>query len=137
VVFGLVDLRTQNSYLFKYEPCVTNIMTGIFFTVSLFGKSSIIQDLREKNPDAAPMTPERVVFFRWLTVVWVLYFFAKAGAYGWMASRMEFESALVLRMLFGSASFYVMLFGSIYGSPKVFAFMQERGWLGTPNLSRE
>lgn len=125
LLFGAVDLYSQQSFMFKYEACVSNIFTGLFFGASLFSEKTVIQEFREKRGDQRPVTRDRVAYFKILTIVWVIYFFAKAGAYFWMASQMSLEQGLVLRTILGSTSFYAMLFISIVGSKKIFPLMKK------------
>lgn len=132
LLFGAVDLYSQQSFLFKYEACVTNIFTGLFFAASLFSEKTVIQEFREKNGNPAPASRDRIAYFKILTIVWVLYFFAKAGAYYWMASSMSLEEGFLIRTILGSASFYALLFISIVGSKKIFPLMKQWGLLPKP-----
>lgn len=125
LIFGAVDLYSRQSFLFKYEACVTNIFTGIFFGASLFSNKTVIQEFREKSGNVKPLTRDRVAYFKILTLVWTAYFFLKAGAYYWMASTMSLEQGLLLRTILGSASFYALLFISIVGSKRIFPWMKK------------
>ena len=129
LVFGAVDLYAQHSFLFKYESTVTNIFMGVFFGSSIFSNRTVIQEYYQSTKDPKPMTPDRVAYFRLLTMAWVLYFFAKAGAYFWVASNFSLEQGLVIRALLGSASLYAMLFLSIVGSKKLFPVLKKWGVL--------
>lgn len=129
LVFGAVDLYSQQSFLFRYEPCVTNIFTGTFFGASLFSNKTVIQEFREKSGDAKPMTRDRVAYFKLVTLVWTAYFFAKASAYCWMASNMSLEQGMILRTVLGTASFYALLFVSIVGSRRIFPWMKRMNLL--------
>ncbi len=125
LIFGLVDLYAQHSFLFKYESVVTNLMTGMFFAATLFAQKSILQEYYEKSGNPKPMTPDRVAYFRLLTIAWVAYFFIKAGAYLWIARRYSLERAMVIRSIAGSGSLYAMLFISIVGSRKIFPLLKK------------
>ncbi|MFL5815715.1 MAG: septation protein IspZ [Bdellovibrionia bacterium] len=125
LIFGAVDLYSQQTFMFKYEACVSNVFTGLFFGASLLSEKTVLQEFREKSGNHGPVTQDRVAYFKILTAIWVIYFFAKAGAYYWMASHMSLEQGLMLRTILGSASFYAMLFISIFGSKKIFPLMKK------------
>lgn len=125
LTFGGVDLCFQQSFLFKYEASMTNLLVGLFFGASLFSEKTIIQEFYENTDNTKPTTRDRVVYFKFLTTVWVTYFFVKACAYYWMSSRVSMKQGLVLRAIIGSASFYAMLFVSILGSKTIFPWMKK------------
>jgi hypothetical protein len=56
------------------------------------------------------MTRNRVPYFKILTAVWAVYFYLKASAYFWMASKMSLEQGLFI---------------SIVGSKKTFPLMKK------------
>lgn len=125
LIFGAVDLYAQDSFLFKYESCVTNIITGLFFASSLWRTKPILQDFYEKTPNAKEITPERAVYFRFITKIWVGYFFVKAAAYFWVAQNYTIEQGLVIRTILGSGSFYLMLFLSTAGAKKIIPYLKK------------
>src|SRR5262249_24748539 len=59
-IFGIVDHSAQQSFLFKYESSVSNLITGIFFGLTLFSERTIMQEYYERNANALPMTLSRV-----------------------------------------------------------------------------
>jgi len=124
LIFGLFDLYAEQSVLFKYEAAVTNFLTAGVFAVSLFAERSMIQDFYEKQPNARPVTAAKLIYFRWLTMVWVAYFLLKVGAYIWLAQEYSLEQGLLIRTVVGSATFYALLALSIFGSPKIFPLLQ-------------
>jgi intracellular septation protein A len=127
LIFGVIDLYAQQSFLFKYEASVSNIFTAMFFAYSLIANKSILQEFYEKRSDAKAMTSELAIYFRLLTSVWVIYFLLKATAYFWIARNYSLEQGLLIRTILGSGSFYVMLFVSILGSKKIFPFLLKTG----------
>lgn len=128
-VFGAFDLYADNSFLFKYEAVVTNLLTAGVFVASLSSEKSIIQDFYEKQPNAKPMTPVKLVYFRFLTFVWISYFVLKSGIYLWLANQYSLEQGILIRVLIGSVSFYGLLFISIFGSKRLVPVMQRYKWL--------
>ncbi len=130
LVFGVVDLCLTNSFLFKYEPSVTNAITGLFFGATIFSDKPLIQEFYEKRkaPDK-PITPEQVLFFRLFTALWVVYFFAKAAFYYWVSRRYSIEKAMVIRGLAGNISLCVLLFGSFAFGRRLFGVAKKLGLL--------
>jgi len=118
LLFGTVDLYFHGPFLFRYEPVLSNIVTGIFFGLTLRGEKSIIQEFAERRAEAngtvVPIKPDTVFYFRVCSVVWTAYFFLKAGFYTWVASRYELERAMEIRVVVGNATFYPLLFVSIF-----------------------
>jgi intracellular septation protein A len=109
LVFGCVDLMSKTAWLFKYEACITNLVTAGFFGASLRGEGSLLEDFYAEQPNAQPLTLELRAFLRALTVLWTLYFLAKVPFYFWLVRRYEFEKAMVLRGIIGNVSLYALL----------------------------
>jgi intracellular septation protein A len=129
LVFGAVDLYADQSFLFKYEACVTNLLTAGVFVSSLWSERSIIHDFYEKQTDAKPVSSAMMIYFRWVTLVWVAYFVLKAGAYFWIADHYSLEQGLLIRVILGTASFYALLAISILGGRPIFKALQSKGLL--------
>ncbi|MGZ3711162.1 MAG: septation protein IspZ [Bdellovibrionota bacterium] len=128
ILFGLVDLYAQQSFLFKYEASATNVLTGVFFGASLFSSKCLLQEFYEQRKDAKAVTPDLAGYFRLLTLIWVLYFWLKAAVYFWIAGRFSLEQGLLVRTVLGSGSFYLMLGISIFGSRKIFPLLKKWGF---------
>lgn len=115
ILFGTIDLYLQRNALFRYEPVATNFLVGAFFLSTLFFGKALIQEMAEKQGRAiGPLDPDKVFYFRFLTVVWSVYFWAKAGAYFWIARHYSMEQLTLVRILAGSASMYALLVASIF-----------------------
>jgi len=115
ILFGAIDLYLQRNALFRYEPVATNFLVGAFFLSTLFFGKALIQEMAEKQGRAiGPLDPDKVYYFRFLTVVWSLYFWGKAGAYLWIARHYSMEQLALVRILAGSASMYALLAASIF-----------------------
>lgn len=120
IAFGLVDLYLQQSFLFKYEAALSNVMVGAFFASSLFGKKPIIREFAEaQGRISKDLTPDGEYYFKFLTVVWSIYSFAKAAFYVWVASNYSLEEGLATRATVGNLSFYALLFLSIFGAKQI------------------
>ena len=131
LIFGAVDLYSQESFLFKYEPAITSLLTGGFFIWSMRGGRSLLQDFYNASPQAKerPLTRDLIGYFRLVTVVWTGYFVLKAGAYVWMAQVYTIEQGLLIRTLVGTVSLYVMLGITLLAGRFLFPTLQRRGWL--------
>jgi intracellular septation protein A len=120
IVFGMVDIYLQQSLLFKYEAALSNVIVGIFFTSSLFGKKPIILEFAEaQGRISSELSQDGEYYFKFLTVVWSLYSFIKAGFYTWVASNYPLEEGLAIRGVVGNATFYGLMLISIFGSKQI------------------
>jgi intracellular septation protein A len=131
--FGAVDLYSKAPFLIRYESVATNVITGFFFFVSLFASRTVLEEMAapqmEGREQAADIAADLGAFFRFLTVVWSGYFFAKAAVYFWVASNYSIEQAMVIRTTFGTASLYVLIFASAAGGRPFFILMRKLGLL--------
>ncbi len=121
IVFGLADLILENPMFFKFEPTVTNLVTAFFFGASLWTEKTLIQEFTEKRDGNKEMTAERIQRCRWLTLIWVGYFFVKAIIYFFVAEKYSIEEALLIRSTYGTISFYILLGWSIFLSKSFLA----------------
>jgi uncharacterized membrane protein len=129
LVFGFADLWLEKSVFFVYEPCVTNLLSAVFFGASLFSKKTIIQEFRESRElkkGTKLKSPEKalIAYFRLLTGIWVAYFILKAGVYFWLASRYSIEETLAIRVVIGSGSLYGFILLSVFGSRFIFPILK-------------
>lgn len=126
VLFGALDLYLDNAFFFKIEATITNLMTAFFFGITLFQDKPLIQQFTEQQGRTSTETSDdKTFFFQFLTLIWTLYFIAKAIIYLWINFNTTTEDALILRMLVGNASFAVMLFISIGLSRPLWNVMQK------------
>lgn len=109
VVFGGVDLYAATPFMLRYEPVVTNALTGLVFAAGAFGEKPVIQLLAEARGRSFPEGPEIRRFFQWLTFIWVAYFVAKAALYYWLAERLTLEEAMPIRAVIGPVSLVALL----------------------------
>lgn len=112
LVFGLIDLYSDNPILFRYEAVLTNILTGIYFGSTLFVGKPLIQEFAEKADYENVNTPEAKIYLRFLTIVWAGSFFVKASIYLYLAnSDLSIEHVTAIRSTIGPVSFLVLLGG--------------------------
>jgi intracellular septation protein A len=124
LTFGLVDLSLESPVLIKYESTITNMMTGIFFALTMRkDQKPIIQEFGEKRfsskGQSLELTPERLFFFRVCTGFWAAYFIIKAIFYGWVARNYSIEESLVIRTTVGNITLYGLMFINIYFAKKI------------------
>lgn len=129
IVFGVLDLTMSTPVFFKFESAITNVITGIYFGMTLRGPKSFIQEFMEKR-NGIEMTSRNAIFrCRIITIVWTTYFFLKAGFYAYVANRYSVEQAMMIRSTVGTASFYGLLGLSLFFGRKIVIFFQRNGLL--------
>jgi intracellular septation protein A len=109
VVFGGVDLYAATPFMMRYEPVVTNALTGLVFAAGAFGEKPVIQLLAEARGRDFGEGPDIRRFFQWLTFIWVAYFLLKAALYYWLARTMSLEEAMPIRAVLGPVSLVALL----------------------------
>lgn len=131
MLFGVVDLCVRGPLLFRYEAVLSNVVTGVFFGLTLRGEKSIIQEFAERRAAAkgttVPINPDTVYYFRACSVAWTVYFFLKAGFYAWVAYHYDLERALGLRLVVGNVTFFALLFTSIFLAKPIIGLLRRTG----------
>ncbi|HST75849.1 MAG TPA: septation protein IspZ [Acetobacteraceae bacterium] len=117
VVFGGVDLFAATPFMLRYEPVVTNGLTGLVFAAGAFGDKPVIQLLAEARGRSFPEGAEFRRFFQVLTFIWVAYFALKAAVYYWLATHLTLEEAMPIRAVVGPGSLVVLLALSFRSRP--------------------
>ena len=117
VVFGGVDLFAATPFMLRYEPVVTNALTGLVFAAGAFGDKPVIQLLAEARGRSFPEGAEFRRFFQVLTFIWVAYFMLKAAVYYWLARTFTLEEAMPIRAVVGPASLAALLALSFRSRP--------------------
>jgi intracellular septation protein A len=129
--FGVVDLYVQGPFLLRYEAVLSNVVTGVFFGLTLRADKTIIQEFAERRAKASgkeiPINPDTVHYFRLCSAVWTGYFFLKATAYAWIGYRFDLEHALAIRVVIGNATFYPLLAGSIFLARPIIRWLRRTG----------
>lgn len=132
VAFGLLDLYLQNATFTKYESVVTNVITGCFFSGTLWAEESAIQSFARSRDPERVFTGKMVYRTRVLTMVWAGYFFVKAAVYFHISYHYSDLTAAAFRAGIGSISFYVLLALSLTQSRRVFDFLEQKRIVVTP-----
>ena len=121
--------KRPSQVFFNYEAAFSNVITGIYFLISLQSSKSAIQEFVE-NKNGTPITDQSSIFrLRIITWVWVIYFFIKAAIYFYLSSRYTIEQALLIRSTAGTASFYILLTLSITSGKKIILYLQSKNLL--------
>jgi len=130
LVFGAVDLYAASPFMLKYEAVITNFATGITFAIGAFGKKPMLQEMAEQRAvSPIPLTSEVRRFFQLFTLLWAVYFFAKAALYAWLGWIMPLTEAIALRSLIGSASLALLSAISITQGRRLFFLCRRLGLL--------
>ena len=130
LVFGAVDLYAASPFMLKYEAVITNFATGIAFAIGAFGKKPMLQEMAEQRAvSPIPLTSEVRRFFQLFTLLWAVYFFAKAALYAWLGWIMPLTEAIALRSLIGSASLALLSAISITQGRRLFFLCRRLGLL--------
>ena len=124
VLFGMMDLYLNSQTFIKYEAILFSIAFGLYFAGSLFGKKSLVESLAEQQGRVDQSTsPDKTFFFRFITVIWAFYFFAKAFVCYLISQDANFADASLLRILIGTTSFYVLLAISVGLGPQIWRLL--------------
>jgi intracellular septation protein A len=111
-IFGALDLKYRTGFFVKIEPALGNTFTGLFFLATFVLGKPIIRELAEKQ-SGRKLSERASGYLRALTVVWGFFFFARAGAYVWMAYKLTLDQALAVRSIASPISFGVMIVGEM------------------------
>jgi intracellular septation protein A len=130
LVFGAIDLMSQQPFMLQYESVITNIATGAVFVIGALGEKPLIQEAAEQQQgETFPGGPEVRRFFQLFTLFWAAYFFVKAGFYLWTAMTMPLTEAMALRSLVGGASLGLMILFSSTQGRRMFFLCRRLGLL--------
>lgn len=133
LVFGAIDLVSAAPFMLKYEAPLTNLATAAAFVVGAMGEKPMLQEAAEqRQAETFPATPEVRRFFQIFTLVWAVYFLAKAALYVWLALTMPLPEALALRSLIGGVSLGVMTALSVTQGRRLFFVLRRVGLLPKP-----
>ena len=129
LIFGTFDLLLKTPIFFQHEATITNLIVGIYFGMTIWSSKSMIQEFVEKK-NGKPITDLNALLrLRILTIVWAIYFIAKAGWCFYLSEHYSIEEALLIRSTAGTISFYALLAASIFLGRKILLFFQRRGFL--------
>ena len=127
--FGLIDVFSSGTSFFKYEPAITNLVTGIYFIWGAAQPIPLIQEFAQKAgkiPENPP--PALTLYLRVMTWIWVVYFLIKGIVYFAIANEPETSTGkmMVIRTLAGNASMFIMLAVSWLGGKPIYKWAMKR-----------
>jgi intracellular septation protein A len=105
LVFGGLDLYSENLFFMKFESAVTSLFFAVFFGLTLFGgRQPIIMDFAERQGRVRPeeIDADLTFFFQVLTCIWVAYFVLKSLLYFYIGHAYSLEQGLAFRVVFGN-----------------------------------
>lgn len=137
LVFGLIDLFSDDPFMIKWEAVITSLVVAVMFAWGARGKSLLQQLVEQRQGEPFVDQPDVERFFQLLTLIWAGYFVLKAGIYAWMGEAMPMEQVLEWRPVIGTGSLVAMVVLMTQGR-RLFALFRNWGWLPDgPGLDAE
>jgi intracellular septation protein A len=127
IVFGLIDIYAKNPFMVRWEGVLTNLAVMSFFLAGARGRS-VFQELAEQQSGQVFTDPHMLRLFRVMTVLWALYFLAKAGFDVWTGLTMPLAKALAVRQVVGLVGMAAMVVVTVRAE-KFLHFLTNRGWI--------
>jgi intracellular septation protein A len=112
IVFGAIDILAKSPFMLRWEGVLTNLAVAGFFIAGLRGKS-VFQELAEQQSGEVFADPHMLRLFRVMTLLWALYFIAKAGFDVWTGLTMPLPRALAVRQIVGLVGMGAMVLVTI------------------------
>jgi intracellular septation protein A len=125
IVFGLIDIFAKTPFMLRWEGVLTNVAVGGFFLAGLRGKP-VFQELAEQQSGQIFDDPHMRRLFRVMTLLWAVYFFAKAGFDVWTGLTMPLARALAVRQVVGLVGMGAMVLVTIQAE-RFLRFLTRKG----------
>jgi intracellular septation protein A len=125
IVFGLIDIFAKTPFMLRWEGVLTNLAVAGFFLAGLRGRS-VFQELAEQQAGQAFVDPHMLRLFRVMTLLWALYFLAKAAFDVWTGLTMPLARALAIRQIVGLVGMGAMVLVTIQAE-RVLRFLARKG----------
>ena len=130
VGFGAIDLVSNTPFMLKYESVITNIVIGAMLVASARGSRPLAMEVVEQqHGEPFPKRPDIIRFYQLFTLMWAMYFFAKAGLYLILGQMMPMTQAMAVRSVFGMVSMALMMAFSVLRGRWLFLMLRRRRWL--------
>lgn len=126
LLFGVMDLYSEDVFFFKFEAAMTNLFFAVFFGLSLTKKRTpIILDFAQRQGQVSQerIDKDLLYFFKLLTLIWVIYYVVKAVTYIWIGYHFDFDQGLYYRTVYGNLTFYFLLGFSLLGGKIFYRFL--------------
>ena len=130
IIFGLIDVYSSNTSFFKFEPALTNFVTGVYFAWGTWKPKPLMVEFAEKAGKLPnPMPPGFLEYIRIMSWIWVVYFFVKAFAYLYLAGKPETNTMqmMLIRTVAGNVSMFVLLGICWIMAKPIYQWVQKKG----------
>jgi len=127
IVFGMIDLFAKTPFMLRWEGVLTNLAVAGFFLAGLRGKS-VFQELAEQQSGEVFADPHMLRLFRVMTLLWALYFLAKAAFDVWTGLTMPLARALAVRQIVGLVGMGAMVLVTIQ-TERLLRFLTRKGFV--------
>lgn len=115
ILFGVTDLVLARPQFFRLQPFAQNFILGTAFLMTLIFRIPLMAWFAEAlpqgwRPDPASVDPR---YLRRVTAVWVVYLYAKAALFLYLAFRVDLGALVIYRTVIGGGSLVLLFFGEI------------------------
>lgn len=130
VGFGAIDLLSNEPFMLRFEPAISNFITFALFVYGSAGKRSLILEIVEEKRGAPFIDrPDIVRFCIYLTLIWAVYFLVKALFYLYLGLTLSLELATEIRAVVGPVSLAAMIGGVSAGARPLYHLFNHLGLL--------
>jgi intracellular septation protein A len=127
VGFGAIDLVSATPFMLKYEAVITNIVIGLMLVAGARGSRPLAMEIAEQqHGEPFPKRPDIIRFYQLFTLMWAVYFFAKAGLYVLLGQMMPMTQAMAVRSVFGMVSMLLLMAFSVLRGRWLFLMLRRR-----------
>jgi intracellular septation protein A len=130
VGFGAIDLVSATPFMLKYEAVITNIVIGAMLVAGARGSRPLaLEVVEQQHGEPFPNRPDVIRFYQIFTLIWAVYFFAKAGLYLILGQMMPMAQAMAVRSVFGTVSMLLLMAFCVLRGRWLFLMLRRRRWL--------
>ena len=127
VGFGAIDLVSATPFMLKYEAVITNIVIGLMLVAGARGSRPLAMEIAEQqHGEPFLKRPDIIRFYQLFTLMWAVYFFAKAGLYLILGQMMPMTQAMAVRSVFGMVSMLLLMAFSVLRGRWLFLMLRRR-----------
>jgi uncharacterized membrane protein len=136
LAFGSLDLALGKSIFFRFEAVLTNLLTSLYFALSIAAGQSVLEELYEKSQGSTkPQTVELKAYLRIFTGVWAAYFLIKGAVYYWLALALPLSRLMIVRSIAGNLSLLALFGAERLLRVRLFRYLKARGYLRPRNIT--
>ncbi len=126
VIFGVLDLYSNNIIFSKYESVFINLILAVaFFSSITRNKTPIIQEFAEKQNkiNKNELDDDLIYYFKFITLVWSAYFVFKAILYTILGYKFELAEIKTFKTIFGNITFYSLLVLTLFFGKRIYSVL--------------